>query len=226
MHFWTTHQHQRPREVCRPCWLSIQSTLGLFLKKQYLFIYLAVLCLNCKCVGSEFPGQASNLGTTPPPLHWECRVLATGLPGKSLPDIFEQNDFGKGRADKGLEAHQQTFTLFFVFFLSPDNLSVIKGTFVLQTIEILLHVLDKVNRMYYKDATAFFGEQEGGSRSRVSWGMRRVWAKISENRHGLVLPLPTWSWEEIKKCTFMKKYASALLPTSMPPSLTLKTAGS
>ena len=224
MHFWTTHQHQRPREVCRPCWLSIQSTLGLFFLKNNICLF-TWLCFVLIASVWDLSSLARDL-TWAPPLHWECRVLATGLPGKSLPDIFEQNDFGKGRADKGLEAHQQTFTLFFVFFLSPDNLSVIKGTFVLQTIEILLHVLDKVNRMYYKDATAFFGEQEGGSRSRVSWGMRRVWAKISENRHGLVLLLPTWSWEEIKKCTFMKKYASALLPTSMPPSLTLKTAGS
>ena len=47
-------------------------------------------------------------------------------------------------------------------------MSVIKGMFVLQRIEILLRVLDKMNRMYYKDATAFFREQERGSQSRVS----------------------------------------------------------
>jgi len=84
---------------------------------------------------------------------------------------LNKNDFGKGRADKGLESHQQTFMVFFLsffFFFPSDNLNVIKGTFVLQTIEILLHMLDKMNRMYYKDATAFFGEQEAGSQSRVS----------------------------------------------------------
>ena len=111
-------------------------------------------------MGSEFPDQGSNLG---PPLPWELRVLATGPPGKSMPDIFKQIDFGKGRADKGLESHRQTFMVFFLFFsFSPDNLNVIKTTSVLQTIEILLHVLDRVNRTYYKDATDFFGEQEGG----------------------------------------------------------------
>ena len=115
-------------------------------------------------MGSEFPDQGANLG--PLPMHWEGRALATGPPGKSLPDIFEQNNFGKGGADKGLESRQQAFMVFFLFsFLSPDNLSVIKGTFVLQRIEILLRVLDKMNRMYYKNATAFFREQERGRRA-------------------------------------------------------------
>ena len=104
--------------------------------------------------------------TWAPPLPWELRILATGPPGRSLPEIFRQNDFGKGRADKGLESHRQTFMVFFLFFsFSPDNLNVIKATSVLQTIEILLHVLDRVNRMYYKDATDFFGDQEGGFRA-------------------------------------------------------------
>ena len=36
---------------------------------------------------TQFPGQGSNLG----PLHWECRVLATGPPGKSLiPGLLPQ----------------------------------------------------------------------------------------------------------------------------------------
>ena len=42
--------------------------------KKYLFIWLwTVYC-------GTFPDQGLNLG----PLHWECRVLATGPPGKSL----------------------------------------------------------------------------------------------------------------------------------------------
>ena len=65
----------------------------LFLKK-YLFIYLAAPGLSCGIqdlqlwhAGSivaactiQFPDQGSNPG----PLHWECRVLPTGPPGKSL----------------------------------------------------------------------------------------------------------------------------------------------
>ena len=38
------------------------------------FIHLVAAC------GIQFPAQGSNTG----PLHWECRVLATGPPGKSL----------------------------------------------------------------------------------------------------------------------------------------------
>ena len=42
-----------------------------------LFIWLCwILVAAC---GIEFPDQGSNPG----PLHWECKVLATGLPGKS-----------------------------------------------------------------------------------------------------------------------------------------------
>ena len=49
-----------------------------------LFIWLCqVLVVAC---GIQFPDQGSNLG----PLHWEHRVLATGLPGKPLFIIVEQ----------------------------------------------------------------------------------------------------------------------------------------
>ena len=42
------------------------------------FMWLSwVLVVTC---GIQFPHQGSNLG----PLHWECGVLATGPPGKSL----------------------------------------------------------------------------------------------------------------------------------------------
>ena len=44
----------------------------------YLFIWLhQVLAV---AFGVQFPDQGSYLG----PLHWKCRDLATGLPGKSL----------------------------------------------------------------------------------------------------------------------------------------------
>ena len=50
----------------------------------YYFIWLhrvlvAVFGLLLGPCGIEFPDQGSNPG----PLHWECAVLITGLPGKS-----------------------------------------------------------------------------------------------------------------------------------------------
>ena len=57
---------------------------------KYLFVYLAALGLSCVMqnlcsvlhhVGTKFSGQGSNPG----PPHWECRVSATGPPGKSPP---------------------------------------------------------------------------------------------------------------------------------------------
>ena len=67
--------------------LVSQSTVQVLLFKTiYLFIYLAVPSVNCSTwdllvVESRilFPDQGSNLT----PLSWECRVLATGPPGKS-----------------------------------------------------------------------------------------------------------------------------------------------
>ena len=38
-----------------------------------------LFCLATQHVGSEFPDQAS----TPLPLHWQCRVLTTGLLARS-----------------------------------------------------------------------------------------------------------------------------------------------
>ena len=43
------------------------------------FLAVAFIRLVAAC-GIWFPAQGSNTG----PLHWECRVLATGPPGKSL----------------------------------------------------------------------------------------------------------------------------------------------
>ena len=44
---------------------------------KYLFIYLAATSLSCSV---WVPDQVLNPGT----LYWECRVLATGLPERSL----------------------------------------------------------------------------------------------------------------------------------------------
>ena len=50
--------------------------------KKYLFIWVSwVFVAAC---GIQFPDQGSNPGL----LHWECRVLAMGPPGKSLFSIF------------------------------------------------------------------------------------------------------------------------------------------
>ena len=38
----------------------------------------------CSLWNLSFPNQDSNLH----PLHWTCRALTTGLPGKSLPKLF------------------------------------------------------------------------------------------------------------------------------------------
>ena len=60
----------------------------------YIYIYLFI-CLCCIFVaaclifvgicGIQFLDQELNLG----PLHWECRDLATGSPGKFLPFILK-----------------------------------------------------------------------------------------------------------------------------------------
>ena len=58
------------------------------MKKKSIFIYLfrlhrvlvAPRGLLVAACGLKFPDQGSNLG----PLHWECGVLSTGPPGKSL----------------------------------------------------------------------------------------------------------------------------------------------
>ena len=70
-----------------------------FFKNIYLFIWLhqvliaacGIFSLHCSiqeflvtACGIYFPDQGSNRG----PLHYECRVLATGPPGKSQPDRF------------------------------------------------------------------------------------------------------------------------------------------
>ena len=45
-----------------------------------------LLIVTC---GIQFPDQASNPG----PLHWECRVLTTGPPGKFLEHIYTKTFF-------------------------------------------------------------------------------------------------------------------------------------
>ena len=51
---------------------------GEFYVLLYLYIHLAVLGLSCS-MRDLVPSQGSNLS----PLHWEHRVLTTGLPEKS-----------------------------------------------------------------------------------------------------------------------------------------------
>ena len=54
----------------------------LFVFKKCVFIWLhQVVVAAC---GIEFPDEGWNLN----PLHWECRVLATVPPGKSLYFLF------------------------------------------------------------------------------------------------------------------------------------------
>ena len=48
------------------------------------WIFVATFQLLVVACGVSFPDQGSNPG----PLHWECRVLTTGPPGKSLHGIF------------------------------------------------------------------------------------------------------------------------------------------
>ena len=50
----------------------------------YFKFYLAALGLSCD-MWDLFPDWGLNLG----PLHWKCRVLATGPPGKSLLWFFD-----------------------------------------------------------------------------------------------------------------------------------------
>ena len=77
-----------PHLLHSPC---IESTPATF----KIFIYLAVLGLRCGrrdlLVGGSKPlvtahgMQCPDQGWNPGPQPWECRVLATGPPGKSLP---------------------------------------------------------------------------------------------------------------------------------------------
>ena len=50
---------------------------------NFLFCWHRVLVVAC---GIQFPDQGSNRGL----LHWEHRVLATGLPGKSVVQLLKQ----------------------------------------------------------------------------------------------------------------------------------------
>ena len=59
----------------------------------FLFCFLFWPC--CAACGSYFPNQ----GLNPRPLHWKCRVLTTGPPGKSpvlrnLNIHMQKNEFG------------------------------------------------------------------------------------------------------------------------------------
>ena len=65
---------------------------GQILKKkkkptQNVFIYLAAPGLSCSMRDLKLwqVASSSDQGLNLAPLHWECRVLATGPPGKSLP---------------------------------------------------------------------------------------------------------------------------------------------
>ena len=78
-----------------------------------------------------FPDQGSNLGL----LHWEHRVLGTGLPGKSLDGIVDGSKQilcrKPDRAKKGNRARK--VLAFFFFFNEFVNLICVKTSHVLQT---------------------------------------------------------------------------------------------
>ena len=50
----------------------------------FVFPFLFLFDYTLWHAGSQFPDQGSN----PRPLQWNCRVLTTGLPGKSLHSYF------------------------------------------------------------------------------------------------------------------------------------------
>ena len=80
--------------------------------KYLFFVFFFNLVVAC---GIYFPDQGSNLGL----LHWEHRVLGTGLPGKSLDGIVDGSKQILGRkpdrAKKGDRARK--VLAFFFFFL-------------------------------------------------------------------------------------------------------------
>ena len=55
-----------------------------FLFLIFLFIYLFIWLHQVLVAACGFPDQGSNPG----PLHWECRVFATGPPGKSATEFL------------------------------------------------------------------------------------------------------------------------------------------
>ena len=62
------------------CWLVSVKGRGWSKEVRHAGPLIAACELLVAVCGIWFPGQGSNPG----PLHWECRVLATGPPGKSL----------------------------------------------------------------------------------------------------------------------------------------------
>ena len=85
-----------------------------------LFMYLAEPCLSwglwtllVEACGIWFPDQ----GLKPSPLHWECRVLATGPPGKSQVFLFFKFRIVHNILKIILFGYHCLFTSF-IFFLS------------------------------------------------------------------------------------------------------------
>ena len=85
-----------PTFSCELCWPQTESPCLVFFLStlvayhhffpfifKKILIYLTAPGLSCTC-GIWFQDQGSNLV----PLHWELGVLATGPPGKSLPNTF------------------------------------------------------------------------------------------------------------------------------------------
>ena len=74
-------------------YIRLKHVWSFFLKKWYLVSFAAVLALNCSVqdilvVACELLVATCRVlvllpGIKPMPLHWECRVLATGPTGKS-----------------------------------------------------------------------------------------------------------------------------------------------
>ena len=49
---------------------------------SFFFFFFNIYLFDCP--GSAACGMYPDQGLNPGPLHWECRVLAPGLPGRSL----------------------------------------------------------------------------------------------------------------------------------------------
>ena len=74
VHPWKHYHNQDSKYIYHPFEVRIRTEWNLL--EEYLYLFLGRTVWH---VGSQFPDQGSN----PCPLHWKCRVLTTGPPGKS-----------------------------------------------------------------------------------------------------------------------------------------------
>ena len=78
----------------------LPSGLGPSVLEYFIFIFFPLSIFSCiylfiwlyQLLVAVFDPQGSNPG----PLHWECRVLATGLPGMSRLELFRFSFLPKG----------------------------------------------------------------------------------------------------------------------------------